>query len=155
MKLLSTLKFRMSLLFAISLAAVSSAVFFWLMLKLEERSLSVIDQRIQETAKFITRDFNEKMVDLSPGNIPESESILSSYTSQSRLQKEAYFLVYDDSVLLRTSFDKRLLGLDSKILKSLPDSSISQLTIKEFGMQLRALRIQLKLLHSLIIIASL
>ncbi|MCM8539060.1 MAG: HAMP domain-containing histidine kinase, partial [Lentisphaeraceae bacterium] len=155
MKLLSTLKFRMSFLFAVSLAAVSSAVFFWLMLKLEERSLSVIDQRIQETAKFITRDFNEKMVDLSPGSIPESESILSSYTSQSRLQKEAYFLVYDDSVLLRTSFDNRLLDLDSKILKSLPESSLSQLTIKEFGLQLRALRIQLKPLYSLIIIASL
>lgn len=155
MKLLSTLKFRMSFLFAVSLAAVSSAVFFWLMLKLEERSLSVIDQRIQETAKFITRDFNEKMVDLSPGAIQESESILSSYTSQSRLQKEAYFLVYDDSVLLRNSFDNRLLDLDSKILMSLPESSLSQLTIKEFGLQLRALRIQLKPLYSLIIIASL
>ena len=155
MKLLSTLKFRMTLLFAVSLAAVSSAVFFWLVVKLEERSLSVIDQRLQETAKFIARDFNEQAVELSPGTIQESQSLLSNYTSQSRLQKEAYFIVYDDSVLLRNSYDKRLLDLGSKVLNSLPNGSLSQLNIKEMGISLRALRVQLKPLYSLVIIASL
>ena len=155
MKLLSTLKFRMSVLFSVSLATVSSAVFFWLVVKLEDRSLSVIDQRIQETSKFIARDFDEKTVDLSPGAIQESESILSNYTSQSRLQKEAYFLVYDDSVLLSNSFDERLLNLDSKVLMSLSESHLSQLSIKEYGLELRSLRVELKPLYSLIIIASL
>ena len=155
MKLLTTLKFRMSLLFAASLAAVSSAVFFWLVVKLEKRSLSVIDQRIQETAKFISRDFNEKAVDLSPDTIKENESVLSNYTSQSRLQKEAYFLVYDDSVLLRNSYDETLLNTDSSILMALPQGSLSQLKMKESGVQLRALRIEIKPLYSLIVIASL
>lgn len=155
MKLLSTLKFRMSLLFAVSLAAVSSGVFFWLVVKLEKRSLSVIDQRVQETARFIARDFLEQSVDLSPGDINEKESILSNYTTQGRLQKEAYFLLYDDAVMLRNSYDSRLLDLDSKILMSLPESSLSHLKIGELGIELRALRIQLKPLFSLIIVASL
>ena len=155
MKLLSTLKFRMSLLFALSLTAVSTSVFFWLVVKLENRSLSVIDQRIQETAKFISRDFIEQAVDFTPGDINEKESILSNYTTQGRLQKEAYFLVYDDAVILRNSYDKRLLDLDSKVLLSLPESAISQLKIPDYGIQLRALRVQLKPLFSLVIIASL
>ena len=155
MKLLTTLKFRMSLLFAVSLAAVSLSVFFWLVVKLENRSLSVIDQRIQETAKFIARDFREQAVDLTPGDINEKESILSNYTTQGRLQKEVYFLMYDDAVILSSSYDKRLLDLDSKILMSLPESSLSQLNIPELGIQLRAMRVELKPLFSLIIIASL
>ena len=145
----------MSLLFAVSLAAVSSAVFFWLVVKIEKRSLSVIDQRIQETAKFISRDINEQEFELSPQDISDNESILNNYTNQGRLQKEAYFLIYDDSVLLRNSYDKRLLDLDSKILNALPEGALSQLKIPDLGLQLRVLRVQLKPLFSLVIVASL
>lgn len=155
MSFFKSLKFRLIALFVIFISLFSIITFAWLQKKYVHESLENIDQRLTETAKLLKQDFEERNIQFSANPEEEYGDILDAYSSQSKMHKESYLLIYDDAILLQKVSLESLKTLTAKDFEELPINQVFTKKYSSVPQTLRLFQIDLKKPFSLVLCASL
>ncbi|MCM8532315.1 MAG: HAMP domain-containing histidine kinase [Lentisphaeraceae bacterium] len=155
MSFFTSLKFRLIALFVIFISLFSIITFSWLQKKYVQESLENIDNRLTETAKFLKHDFEERNIQFSATPQEEYGDILDAYSSQSKMHKESYILIYDDAILLQKSSLESFQLLAAKDFENFPAKEVLTTKISSIPQKLRLYKLDLKKPFCLVVCASL
>ncbi|MCM8536699.1 MAG: HAMP domain-containing histidine kinase [Lentisphaeraceae bacterium] len=155
MKFFTSLKFRLIALFVIFISLFSIITFSWLQKKYVHESLDNIDNRLIETAKFLKHDFEERNIQFSANPEEEYGDILDAYSSQSKMHKESYILIYDDAILLQKASLESFQQLAAKHFENSPTNEVFTIKFNLVSETLRVYKVDLKKPFSLVLCASL